>query len=72
MHYRRELPMAGLERQESLGHQGHFILRIHSPSSCPCDGVYVIEEVRTGRRARYEHLHEALAFIQAHLTPETE
>ncbi len=34
--------------------------------------VYGVEEVRTGARAQYERLEEALVFIQAHLSPEDE
>jgi hypothetical protein len=34
--------------------------------------VYVVEDVRSGARAQFERLAEALAFIQAHLSPEDE
>ena len=34
--------------------------------------VYVVEEVRSGERGEFERLEEALAFIQAHLSPEDE
>jgi hypothetical protein len=34
--------------------------------------VFVVEDVRTGERARYDRLEDALAFIQSHLQPEDE
>jgi hypothetical protein len=34
--------------------------------------VYVVEDVWGGERAQFERLEEALAFIQAHLSPEDE
>jgi hypothetical protein len=34
--------------------------------------VFIVEDVRTGERARHDRLEDALAFIQGHLAPEDE
>jgi hypothetical protein len=34
--------------------------------------VYVVEDVRSGERGRFDRLEDALAFIQEHLAPEDE
>ena len=64
--------MSVSEPSDGRVHCGHFILRIQGPRQGRAGMVYVVEEVRTGARAQYERLEEALVFIQAHLSPEDE
>jgi hypothetical protein len=64
--------MPAPEPREGRIHSGHFILRIQGPGRGGTGIVYVVEDVRTGEQAHYGRLEEALAFIQAHLSPEDE
>jgi len=64
--------MSVSEPRDGRVHCGHFILRIQGPRQGRAGMVYGVEEVRTGARAQYERLEEALVFIQAHLSPEDE
>lgn len=64
--------MSASDPRNDRVHSGHFILRIQGPRRGRAGIVYVVEDVRTGERAQYERLEEALAFIQSHLAPEDE
>jgi hypothetical protein len=64
--------MSASEPREGRVHSGHFVLRIHGPRRGRAGMMYVVEDVRSGVRAQYERLEEALTFIQAHLVPEDE
>ena len=64
--------MAASEPRDGRVHSGHFILRIQGPRRGGTGLLYVVEDVRTGERAQYERLEEALSFIQSHLSPEDE
>jgi len=64
--------MSASEPRDSRVHSGHFILRIQGPRRGGAGMVYVVEDVRSGERAQYARLEEALAFIQAHLSAEDE
>ncbi len=60
------------EPHEEKVHWGHFILRVQRAGRGQAGFIFTVEDVRTGKRARYDRLEEALAFIQAHLVPEDE
>jgi hypothetical protein len=64
--------MSASEPREGRVHWGHFILRVQHQGRGKTGNTYVVEDVRTGERAAYQRLDEALAFIQAHLGPEDE
>jgi hypothetical protein len=64
--------MPASEPREGRVHSGHFVLRIHGPRRGRAGIMYVVEDVRSGARAQYERLEEALSFIQTHLAPEDE
>lgn len=64
--------MSASEPREGRVHSGHFILRIQGSRRGRAGMVFIVEDVRTGERAQYERLEEALTFIQAHLNPEEE
>lgn len=64
--------MSGSEPNEGRVHWGHFILRVQRPGRGQQGMVFIVEDVRSGERARHERLEDALAFIQAHLAPEDE
>lgn len=64
--------MSASEPRDGRVHSGHFILRIQGPRQGGAGIVYVVEDVRSGERAQYERLEEALAFIQSHLSSEDE
>jgi hypothetical protein len=64
--------MSASEPREGRVHSGHFILRIQGPRRERTGMVYVVEDVRSGARAQFGRLEEALAFIQTHLAPEDE
>jgi hypothetical protein len=64
--------MSASEPQEDQVRWGHFILRVQRPGRGKSGFVFMVEDVRTGERARFDQLEEALAFIQEHLTPEDE
>jgi hypothetical protein len=64
--------MSASEPHEGEVHWGHFILRVQRAGRGKASYIYAVEDVRTGKRARYDRLEEALAFIQAHLVAEDE
>jgi hypothetical protein len=64
--------MSASEPGEGRVHWGHFILRVQRPARGQAGMVYVVEDVRSGERGRFDRLEDALAFIQEHLAPEDE
>ncbi len=64
--------MSASEPRGGRVHSGHFVLRIQGPRPGRAGMIYVVEDVRSGERAQYERLEEALTFIQSHLAPEDE
>jgi len=62
--------MSAAEPNEGRIQWGHFILRVQRQGREGPGLVFLVEDVRTGERARYDRLEEALAFIQSHLSPE--
>jgi hypothetical protein len=64
--------MSASEPREGRVHSGHFVLRIQGQRRGRAGMMYVVEDVRSGQRAQYARLEEALAFIQSHLAPEDE
>jgi hypothetical protein len=64
--------MSAAEPREEKVRWGHFILRVQREERGQHRFLFVVEDVRTGERARYDQLEEALAFIQSHLSPEDE
>jgi hypothetical protein len=64
--------MSAAEPDEGKVQWGHFILRVQRERRGRSGFLFLVEDVRTGKLARYDRLEEALAFIQSHLSPEDE
>jgi hypothetical protein len=62
--------MSASESEEGKVQWGHFILRVQRDGRSRLR--FPVEDVRTGERASYDRLEDALAFIQSHLSPEDE
>ena len=62
--------MPASEPSEGRVHWGHFILRVQRLGRDRPGALFVVECARTGHRGQYDRLEDALAFIQAHLSPE--
>jgi hypothetical protein len=64
--------MSASEPRDGSVHWGHFILRVQRPARGQGGMVYIVEDVRSGERDRFDRLEDALTFIQSHLAPEDE